>query len=155
MIRSSKVIAILLCSPLAALAADQKLAAAQVPEVVKTAVTTRYATAKQLGWSKEVEHGKTEFEAKLDNGLEVTVSPEGKILSEESPIAFEQVPEAARQAFAASKYGKWKIRKAEKIVEGDKTQYEIAAHEGKAGVEVVIDEQGKIIHEEKTPARGD
>jgi glucose/arabinose dehydrogenase len=145
----------LLCSPLAARAADQKLTAAQVPAAVMTAVQAHYASAKPVGWSKEVEKGKTEYEAKLDNGLEVTVSPAGKIMSEESQIAFEQVPEAARQAFAASKYGKWKVRKAEKVVEGDKTSFEIAAHEGKAGVEVVLDAEGKILREERTAARGD
>ncbi len=155
MTRTIALVAALLCSPLAARAADQKLTAAQVPEAVMTAVKTQYASAKQLGWSKEVEKGKTEYEAKLDNGLEVTVSPEGKILSEESEIAFEQIPEAARQAFAASKYGKWKVRKAEKIVEGDKTSFEIAAHEGKAGIEVVLDAQGKILREERTAAKGD
>ncbi len=144
----------LLAAPLA-FAKDQKLSRAQVPAAVVSAVETKYASAKQLGWSKEVENGKTGYEAKLDNGLEVTVSPQGKILSEESVIAFEQLPEPVRQGFAASKYGKWKVRKAEKIVEGEKTSYEIAAHAGKAGAEVLFDAAGKMVKEEKTPAKGD
>lgn len=144
-----------LLAPLAALAKDQKLSKAQVPAAVVAAVEAKYASAKQLGWSKEVENGKAEYEARLDSGLEVTVSPEGAILSEESPVAFAQLPAKVKAGFAASKYGKWKVRKAEKIVEGEKTSYEVAAAKGKAGAEVVFDAEGKLVKEEKTSAKGD
>ena len=144
-----------LAVPLAAFAGDQKITKAEVPAKVVAALEAKYGSAKQLGWSKEVENGKIEFEAKLDNGLEVTVSAEGKILSEESVLPFEQVPEPVKKAFAAGEYGKWKVRKAEKIVEGEKTSYEIIASQGKAGVEVVFDAQGAVVKEEKTSAKHD
>lgn len=147
------VLALCCAVSLSAAAADQKLAAADVPASVRSAVEARYPSAKALDWSREVENGRTEYEAKLSSGVEVTVSSEGQILSEESAVAFEELPAPVRQAFAASRYGRWKVRKAEKIVAGAKTSYEVAAAHRTEGVEVVFDAQGAIEKEEKLLVR--
>ena len=143
-----------LCASLAVRAAESAVKNADVPAAVKDAVEKRYAGAKQLGWEMEVEEGKTRYEVKLEQGkdhLEVSVTSEGKVLSEESELAYSAVPEAVKKAFAAGKYGAWKVHKAEKIVDGQdaaKVSYEVAAKQGSEGVEVVFDASGKQLKEE-------
>ena len=150
---SIALLAAVLAAPLAARASEKALKKADVPAPVLETVARMYADAKQTGYQKEVEKGKTEYEVKLERGkekMEVSLTADGKILNEESVVAFEDVPEAVRNAFAASKYGKWKVRKAEKIVEGEdaaRVSYEIAAQYGRDFAEVVFDSAGKIVKE--------
>ncbi len=147
-----------LTGPLAA-RADTPVKSEKVPAEVKRAIDQKYAGAKQKGWETESENGKTVYEVKLVRGkehLEVSVTPEGKIASEETEVAVATVPEPVKAALHASAYGKWKVRKAERILEGgdaDKVSYELAIErtsaKGRERAEVVFDPAGKMIKEER------
>lgn len=152
----------ILCASSFAARADSKVKPEDVPAPVKSAVAEKYAGAEQKGWETETEGGKTVYEVKLVRGkehLEVSVTPEGKIASEETELDYAKVPEAVKTAFRASAYGKWKVHKAERILEGGdegKVSYELAVEEpgkgkgkGKGRAEVVFDPAGKILKEEK------
>lgn len=155
---SIALLAAVLAAPLAASAGEKSLKKSDVPAPVLETVQKKYADAKQTGYQMEVENGKTEYEVKLERGkekLEVSLTADGKIVSEEAVVAFEAVPENVRKAFSASKYGSWKVKKAEKVAEGEDgatVKYEIAAHHGKEAAEVVFDSAGKIVKEEHSKA---
>lgn len=146
--------AALLAAPLATLAKETRMTKKQMPPAVLAAVEKKYPDAKQTGYGKEVEDGKTAWEVKLEKGaqkLEVSLSADGKFLAEETVVSMKELPEAVTKALAASKYGKWKAVKAEKIVNGEdeqKVNYEIALSNGKQKAEVVFDSSGAIAKEE-------
>jgi hypothetical protein len=146
----------LLFLPAALLASEHKVKKADVPAAVLEALQKKYASAKVTGFQKEVEKGKTAYEAKLDNGVEVSFTPEGKVVSEESRIDPASMPEAVKKGLQASKYGSWKMRKAEKVVEGEdasRPTYEVAVESGSQRAEVVFDPAGSLIKEEVAPPR--
>ena len=101
-----------------------------------------------------MKNGKTGYEIKLEQGsdkLEVSFSADGKILDEETTVAMNKVPEAVKKGLAASKYGKWKANKAEKVVSGEDAQnvrYEFALSHGRHRAEAVFDSSGKMVKEE-------
>jgi membrane-bound inhibitor of C-type lysozyme len=129
--------------------ADESLPAAKVPAPVLAAVTTRYANARQVAWSKEREAGAIQYEVKLEQAtqhLEVTLDGAGKVLAEEIEIELKAAPAAVQKAFAASKYGAWTLHKVEQITDGQeatKLTFEIAADQKAERVEVVFDANGK------------
>lgn len=152
--------ATLLTAPLAALAKDTALTRKQVPAAVLATVESRYPGAKQTGYQKEVEDGKTAYEVKLEKGkqrLEVSLTGDGKVISEESVVSLKELPEAVTRSLAAGKYRKWKAMKAEKITSGEdaqKVNYEVALSNGREKAEVVFDSSGAIAKEE-TKAAGE
>jgi len=83
--------------------------------------------------------------------VEVSLTPEGKILSEESTIDPSALPDAVKKGLQASKYGSWKVKKAEKVIEGEdagKPSYEVEVTKGAEKAEVVFDPAGTVIKEE-------
>jgi hypothetical protein len=138
--------------------ADQTLKREDVPDRVLAAVDHRYAGTKQLRWEKENEQGKIQFEVILEDGKEVSLASDGKILSEESEVPYASVPEIVRKAYAAGRYAAWKIVKAEKIVDGEdpeRVAYELTASQGRKGVEIVFDGKGKAVKTERYRAKPD
>jgi hypothetical protein len=142
----------------AARAAEQKVKKSEVPAAVLASVQKKYPSAKLTGFEKDTAEGRTSYEVKVKNGkdrLEVSLDPEGKILTEESEISLSQVPETVKKALASSKYGSWKVQKTEKIVEGEDEQkltYEFILAHGGESAEAVFDPQGKLIKEEAKKA---
>ena len=146
-------IALLLTAPLAALA-DEKLQRANVPKAVLDAVQERHPGARQTGYEKENAGRDTRYEVRLAEGadvIEVLVTPEGAIVSEESVIAFDRLPAAVQSAARSTKYAKWSVEKAEKIVrEGDAggTTFELVFKHGDHQREAVFDSSGKLLKDE-------
>lgn len=157
---NARLIAALLAAatPLAAFAKDTRLTKKQVPGAVLATVAKKYPDAKQTGFEKEVEEGKTAYEVKLEMGarrLEVSLSADGKILTEEAVVAMKDLPEAVTKGLAASPYGSWKAVKAEKIITGEDEQkptWEIALSHGKEKAEAVFDASGAMVKDEKKGA---
>ena len=103
---------------------EEKTPLDKVPAPALEAVKKRFPGAEMKGASKETEAGKTVYEVTLkDKGLqvEVTVTPEGKLVTIEREIALKDVPEAVRKTFAA-KAPNAKLELIEEVikVEGDK-----------------------------------
>src|SRR5436189_2586174 len=67
----------------------KKLQKAEVPKVVLDAVTKKYPQAKLNSFEQEMSEGRMIYEISIDAGkgkMDVEVSPEGKIVAEESVI---------------------------------------------------------------------
>jgi uncharacterized membrane protein YkoI len=138
---------------------EKSLKQAQVPRPVIDAVTRKYPNAKLKKFGQETEEGKEIYEVELVSAareeVSVDVSPEGKILAEETTIKAAALPAPVKAALQGSKYKSWKIAKAERVIhEGkeDAPEYEVVVQSKKEKFEVVVDKEGKITKEEaKSP----
>ncbi len=138
---------------LAAVRADEeKVALDKLPKAVTDAVKKQFDGCKLVAASKEKEDGKEVFEVVIkhkDHTIEVTLTPEGKIVSVEKEIEAKDAPKAVAAALDA-KYPKATIKKLEEVTEDGKTTYEyLIVTADKKTLEVVFDPQGKVVKEEK------
>ena len=153
------VFALVLLSTSRAHANEQKIKESAVPQKVLEAVTAKYPSAKKIGFEKEIEDGKTTYEVKLEDGarkIDIDFSTEGKILAEEEKIDFKALPDTAKNAFTASKYGKWTVKGAEKVIKEENEadpSYEIMVVKGDKRFEIVLDKDGNITKEEEKHAK--
>jgi hypothetical protein len=136
---------------------DEKIALDKLPKAVVDAVKAKYPKAKLVSAEKGDQDGKIVYEVDIKDGkssIEVTVTPEGKILGAEKEIAAEDLPQPVSKALNA-KYPKATIKKIEEVSKEDKiTAYEIlivTAHSKM--LEVTFDPTGKFIEEEKVGAK--
>jgi uncharacterized membrane protein YkoI len=141
---------------------EKKLQKADVPKVVLDAVTKKYPTAKLNGFEQEMADGKMIYEIAIDAGkgkMDVEVSPEGKIVAEESVLPPTELPASVKASIAGSKYKSWKMKGAELVIkneQNDEPLYEVVFTQKKAKFEVVFDRTGKITEEEaKKPSDKD
>jgi uncharacterized membrane protein YkoI len=134
--------------------AEKKLKKAEVPAPVLEAVTRKYPNAKLRNFGEETDEGKKVYEVELTSGkdqVSIDVSPEGKILAEETVIAPATLPVPIKAALQASKYKGWRIARAETVVHDerpDTLEYEVVVQSKKEKFEVVLDKAGKITKEE-------
>src|SRR5262245_57661035 len=97
-----------------AFAGEKRIKKSEVPKVVLDATTSRYPKAEMSGFAQEEEHGRTIFEVQLTEAgarIEIDVSPEGKILTEERTISMKDVPDAVRKGLSTSRHSKAKVLK--------------------------------------------
>lgn len=133
-----------------AFAADKVLKKSDVPAEVLKTVTAKYPNAAMKSFASEVEDGKTEYEVTLDAAgalIEVSLSPEGKLLSEEQKIAAKDLPDAVKKGLAASTWAKAKVVRVEKVTEADAPDapvFEILVDQGGKKHEVVFASSGEI-----------
>lgn len=134
---------------------EEKVPLNKLPRAVVDAVKAKYPGAELKGAEKEVEKGKTYYEVALTHKgkkLEVTLTPEGKIVEVEKEITARDLPAPVTEGIEA-KYPKAKIKRAEEITKGGKTLYEALIETAdKKKFEVVLDPTGKIV---KTEAKGE
>jgi uncharacterized membrane protein YkoI len=161
----------LLLTPLAAMTAraadkeapkEKKLQQADVPRVVLDTVSKKYSTAKMTSFEQEMADGKLVYEIAIETGkgkMDVEVSPEGKIVAEESVIPTTALPAPVKASIAGSKYKSWKMKGAELVIKNeqkDEPLYEVVFTQKKEKFEVVFDKTGKITGEEsKKPQEND
>lgn len=129
----------------------------KLPRPVVDAVKKRFPTAELKHASKETENGKTEFEVTIKDGenkIDVTVSPEGALLSLEKQIDVKGLPKAVTAALEG-KYPKATYKIAEEIIrvkEGKETLESYEVHlvtADKKELEVVVNAEGKILKTEE------
>ena len=137
-------------------AEEEKVALDMLPAAVVKAIKAKYPKAELVAAETGVEDGKKQFEVDIKNGkheLELTLSPEGKILVVERVIAAKDLPKVVEEALEA-KYPKSKIEKVEEVSKDDKVaSYEITVTTAdKKKVEAEFDVKGKFIDEEKPEA---
>jgi len=103
---------------------------------------------------QEVEHSKTVYEIQVDSGpnhADVTVSPDGKIQTEERTISIDEIPAAVRSQFAKSRFRKGKIVRAEQVTRTSASiaTYELVVALSGAKYELAYKENGRPISEER------
>jgi hypothetical protein len=134
-------------------AEEEKVPLDKLPKAVVDAVKEKFPRAELVSAEKEKEDGKDVYEVAIKDGkhkIEVTVTPEGKVVTVEKEIAAEDLPKAVAEALEA-RYPKATIRKAEEISKEDRvTAYEVLiVTADKKKLEVSFDPKGKFLEEEK------
>ncbi len=127
-------------------AADQKIKRSDLPAAVQNAVDQVSKGATVVGYSKEVEDGKTSYEVEMKVGAlakDVTLDANGKTLAVEQEVALASLPAAVKDGITKAA-GTSKIGKVESVSEGNKMTYEVELKGGKAK-ELVVDQNGKML----------
>jgi uncharacterized membrane protein YkoI len=127
--------------------ADQKIKLEDMPAAVQAAVKEQSKGATIKGFSKEVENGKTSYEAEMTvNGhaKDVSFDATGKVVSVEEETSIETIPAPTRDAIQKA-VGTGKLQKVETVTENGKTFYEAAIKTGAKSKEVKFDAAGKTL----------
>jgi hypothetical protein len=136
----------------AARADEEKVPLDKLPRAVADAVKARFRGAKLTGAAKEKEEGKTVYEVTLrdkDHGVDVTLTPEGKIVGIEKQIAARDLPRAVSEALEA-KYPKADYKTVEEVIKVKGGEEKLESYEvllitaDKKKIEVVVSPEGKI-----------
>ncbi len=132
---------------------EEKVPLDKLPKAVVEAVKKKFPKAELVGAAKEKEDGKDVFEVAIKaegTTMDITLTPEGKILIIEKVIAAKDLPKAVAEA-AEAKYPKATHKKIEEISTDDKIEkYEILlVTEDKKKLEVTFDPKGEFLEEEK------
>jgi uncharacterized membrane protein YkoI len=134
-------------------AAAKTLKQGDVPAPVMTKLAAKYPGAKWKSFGTEDEHGATVYEVEFTQGkghVSVDVSPEGKILAEETTLTAGELPAPVKDSIDGSKYKGWKLLKAERVIDEEQTDaptYEVMLERKGKKVELVVDKSGKIAKE--------
>ncbi len=95
---------------------EQKLRPAEVPSAVTEAAAKRYPKARIEGWSKEVEDGKTIYEASIavqSSKRDVVFAEDGSLVAVEEAIPVSALPLGVKRTLEA-KYPHAVVAKAER-----------------------------------------
>jgi uncharacterized membrane protein YkoI len=135
---------------------EEKVPLDKVPKAVLKAVKAKFKGAELVSVQTEKEDGKLFYEINLkDKGhaVDVSVTPDGRIVSIERTIAAKDLPRPVAAAIT-SKYPKAEHKRIEEIIEDGKTSYEVLlVTADKKKIEVVLDGDGKIVKEEAKDKR--
>jgi hypothetical protein len=107
------------------------------------------------GFEQEEAGGKLVYEIEIMSGqgkLDVELTPDGKIVTEEQTIPPADLPKVVKASLASSKYKAWTIKGAERVVKDEKSDqpaYEVVVINKDQKMEVVFDKLGKLTQEEK------
>ncbi len=134
-------------------AEDEKVALDKLPKEVTEAIKKKYPDAELVSAEKNKEDGKDVFEVTIKVkkvSIEVTLTPEGKVLIVEKEIDTKEVPKVVIEAME-KKYGKSTVKGATEISKDDKiASYEMTiVTKDEKTLEVTFDTDGKFIEEEK------
>jgi uncharacterized cupredoxin-like copper-binding protein len=127
-------------------AADTKIKRSALPAPVQQALDQLSQGATIVGYSKEVENGKTLYEIEMKTGSltkDVTLDETGKVVIVEQEVALDSLPDAVKNGITKAA-GASKIVKVESITEGDKVTYEASLKSGKTK-ELVVGKDGELI----------
>ncbi len=83
---------------------EEKVALDELPKAVVEAVKAKFPKAKLVSAEKETEEGKTVYEVAIKNqgqSIDVTLTPDGKIVEIEKQIAAKDLPKAVANALEA------------------------------------------------------
>ncbi len=129
-------------------AGETKIALKDLPAPVQKAVAAEQGKGATVrGFTKEVENGKTEYEAELSvNGhaKDIAYDAAGTVLSVEEEVAIDAIPAPARAAIEKAAAG-GKVNKVETVTEGGKSFFEASIRKGTKNSEVQVDASGAKI----------
>ena len=129
---------------------EQKVKLEDCPAAVQQAIKDNTKDVTLLGVAKDVENGKTEYEAETTangHGKDITFDETGKLLAVEEEVALDSVPAAAKAAIEKQATG-GKIRKVEKITAGEKVVYEATLTKNGKKSEVIFAADGSPAKED-------
>lgn len=131
---------------------EEKVPLDKVPKAVIDAVKAKFKDAKLVSAEKEKENDKVVYEINIkvkDQTIEVSATPDGKIVSIEKTITVKDLPKPVAETLER-KYPRATIKMVEEILHGEKVSYEVLlVTADKKTLEVVFDPKGKILEEEK------
>jgi uncharacterized membrane protein YkoI len=140
-------LAALLAWSVAASAAEQKIQMKDLPAPVQKAAQEQAKGATIRGFTKEVENGKTEYEAQLTvNGhaKDISFDSTGKVLAVEEEVTIDSLPTAARAAIQKAAEG-GTVKRVESVTEGGKSFFEASISKNGKSSEVQVDANGSKI----------
>jgi uncharacterized membrane protein YkoI len=136
---------------------EEKVPLDKLPKPVMEAVKKRFPKAEIVSASREKEGDKYEYEVSIKEGgknIDVTLTPEGTILSLEKEIAAADLPKAVTEALEA-KYPKAAYKTIEAIIKVKDGNEKLESYEvqlvtaDKKSIEVVLSPDGKITKAEQ------
>jgi uncharacterized membrane protein YkoI len=135
---------LLLAACLTVRSAETKIQMKDLPAPVQKAVQEQSNGATIRGFTKEIENGKTEYEAELTvngHGKDVSFDSSGNVVDVEEEVKLETLPPAARAAIQKAAAG-GQLRKVEAVTEHGKSFYEASIRKGGRSTEIQIDSNG-------------
>jgi uncharacterized membrane protein YkoI len=131
---------------------EEKVPLDKLPKAVLKAVKDKFKDAELVSAQTEKEDDKLLYEVNLkDKGktVEVTVTPDGKIVSIERTLDAKDLPRPVTEAIDR-KYPKAEYKRVEEVTEKGETNFEVLlVTADKKKIEVVLDRTGKILKEEE------
>ena len=132
-------------------AGERELKRSNVPKAVLEAAAARLSEAVMVGFSVEEESGKTVYEVRLEvrtRRVDLDITPDGKVLSEERTIARDELPDAVRKSLASSRYARAKVRRIEEVIDAarpDAPTYELVVEQAGRRHELVFSHTGELV----------
>jgi uncharacterized membrane protein YkoI len=127
-------------------ASEQRVKMEDLPPAVQATVKAQSQGATLRGLSKEVENGKTLYEAEMvvnGHGKDVEIDSSGSVVAVEEEVALSSLPAAARAAIEKTA-GNGKVTKVEAITHGSSlVAYEAQVNNAGKRSEVRVDAEGK------------
>jgi uncharacterized membrane protein YkoI len=126
---------------------ETKIKMKDLPPAVKQAVLEQSKGAALKGLAREVEDGKTFYEAELKvngRGKDVSFDEAGKVVSIEEEVALDSIPAAARDAMS-KQAGTRKIKLVEKVTKGNTIYYEAHVKTSGEDAEIKVDSAGSPV----------
>lgn len=122
-----------------------QLDAVQVPDVVRTAFTNAYPSARSVDWSIEGEDYEVEFR---DAGYEkeIVYDRNGIVLIVETDISFLALPQIT-QDYIGTNYPNYKIEDVERVESKNGRFYSVELARGDEEIELTFDEMGAFLEE--------
>lgn len=121
--------------------------AQDAPQIVKSAFSNKFPTAKSVKWSKESDD---EWEAEFKmNGTEYSANftPAGEWKETEHEIAMKDVPQTVQNALNTS-FASYKVDEPEICETSEGMVYEFEMKKDGQKMEVAFDSQGKVVKKE-------
>ena len=143
----SLVAASLLVIPSLSYGGEEKISMTDAPSAVQAGVKKAVGDQKIEEFSKEVEDGKTTFEAEFEVGgvdHSVTVAEDGKVIEEETDVALDALPKAVTEAVMKAEPS-GKMKEAAKVTADGKSCFEVDLMVGEVKHEIKVDEAGKVM----------
>ncbi|HUK16271.1 MAG TPA: hypothetical protein VLW65_07640 [Bryobacteraceae bacterium] len=137
--------------PVALVAQETKVRMKDLPAAVQKTVQEQTRTAKLRGLSKEIEKGKTFYEAETTvNGKsrDVLMDADGTVVEVEEATTLAAIPESARQAFQKQAGAAGKILSVETVTKGSAVDYEAVIQKGGKKSEVAVHTDGSRVKDE-------
>ena len=132
---------------LTALGAERKVKMQDLPPAVQSAVKEQTKNSTLVGLTREVEDGKTLYEAETKvngHGRDIAFDSTGAVVSVEEEVPLASIPPAAREAIDKQAAG-GKVTKVETITKGREVYYEAVITKKGKSAEFSVDAAGKPV----------
>jgi uncharacterized membrane protein YkoI len=137
--------------PVALLAQETRVQMKDLPATVQKTVQQQTRTAKLRGLAREVENGKTFYEAETTvNGKsrDVLIDAGGRVVEVEEATSLAAIPEPARKAFQQQAGASGRILTVETVTRGSAVHYEAVIQKHGKKSEVAVDAGGRPVKED-------